>query len=84
MGWTLAPDEQWQWHWSVYNSAYGAAVGTSPTLADASVAMLIAERALFEDPFSEPLRAEMRSHPEHYTQVRVTDPIGSYLSEWAD
>jgi hypothetical protein len=80
MGWTLEPDEHWQWRWCVYNSAYGAVLSVAPTLADASTAMLIAEADLVERPYPASVIEEMRADPERHTHVRATDPIERYLS----
>lgn len=82
MGWTLEPDENWQWTWTVYNSAYGMVMGRSATLAHASVRMLIEERALLEQPYPATVSALMLEDPERHTLVRATDAIDQYLSAY--
>lgn len=65
MGYSITFDQE-GYHWSVFQSAYGAACGCEPTLDEALVELSIAEAAITEDPYAVSARAKMRANPKEF------------------
>jgi hypothetical protein len=66
MAWTITPNPDGTWSWSAFQSAYGAAAGTSPTYAAAKVDLAIAEAAVMDCPYPPAVEAAMRADPARF------------------
>jgi hypothetical protein len=66
MAWDLKENPDGTWHWSCYHSAYGAAVGDEPTLAEAKVELAIAWHAIGDNPYPPSVIAAMRADTERF------------------
>ncbi len=73
--WHIKRDDDGEWEYSCANSAYGAVLGTAPTLERAKVELAIAEAEMFERPFSPTIQRTMRRNPKLYAKD-YPDPTG--------
>lgn len=85
MAYGIEIDSDGKYHWYVVHSAYGAAAGTTDTLAAAKVEMAIGEAHVFETPYSPTVIEVMRSDYERFA-ADWPDPeeIPPYRHEMVD
>jgi hypothetical protein len=66
MSWRIEQTADGSWDWSCVQSAFGAAVGNAPTLAQAKVELAIAEAAITDHAYPPEVEQAMLADPERF------------------